>query len=171
MNSNDPNSSIIKSKLSKLLYQKIGKSPYVIQEYLSKGSFGYMFCGYHSETKQLVAIKVEPKDADRPQLHLEYGFYRMLGERRGIPIIYFLGPVDEYNALVMELLGPNLGQMLNKCGGRFSLRTTIQLTIQLIALMSYIHDCGLLYRDIKPENFLLGLENSERWWIVHIVGK
>lgn len=154
-----------------IIGKRVGKSPYIISDYLSKGAFGCLYIGYHEQTKQSVAIKLESKNAERPQIHLEFGFYHSLGHRPGIPHVYFLGPISNNNALVMELLGPNLNTMLNRCGGRLSLRTVIQLTIQLISLISYIHNCGLLYRDTKPENFCLGVENSDRWWIVHVIGK
>lgn len=149
----------------------VGKSKFIVSKYLSAGSFGRLYIGVHSESNEVVAIKMEPFGCDKPQLHLEYGFYKKLASiQRGVPKIFTFGPCGVWNALVMELLGPSLEKMLEQCGGKFSLRTVIQLTIQFLLMFRGIHDCGILYRDTKPANFVLGLPNTNKWWIVHVVG-
>ncbi|UXI19659.1 hypothetical protein NH340_JMT05602 [Sarcoptes scabiei] len=148
----------------------VGKSKFTISKYLSKGSFGCLYLGTHLGTNQEVAIKIERIDCEKPQLHLEYGFYKKLLQiPKGVPKIYTFGPCGRWNALVMELLGPNLEKMLELCGGRFSLRSIIQLVIQFLFLFRSIHECGLLYRDTKPANFLLGQPSTSKWWIIHVV--
>lgn len=34
--------------------------------------------------------------------------------------------------MVMELLGPNLNDLMKMCGGKFSLNTTIYLAMQIV---------------------------------------
>ena len=46
--------------------------------------------------------------------------------------------------------------MHEACGGRFSIKTTALLAIQMIDLMKSLHSRGFIHRDIKPENFCLG---------------
>ena len=113
---------------------------------------------------------MEKKTIDKPQLHLEYGFYKSLGSYRGIPKIHFFGPCGNWNGLVMDLLGPCLQKMLEKCDGSFSLKTTVQIMVQMVCLMEFVHSKGILYRDTKPENFLLGLPLSPKWYIVNVIG-
>ena len=58
--------------------------------------------------------------------------------------------------MAFELLGPNLEDLLNYCGGRFSLKTVLLLADQLIPRFQYIHSKGYIHRDVKPDNLLMG---------------
>ena len=74
----------------------------------------------------------------------------------GIPRVAWYGQVDTHCVLVMELLGADLDALLQKCSGKFSLKTVLQLADQMIDRLRYVHENNLLHRDVKPENFLLG---------------
>lgn len=43
-------------------------------------------------------------------------------------------------------------------GTKFSVATTALLLRQMLAAIKAIHDIGYLHRDVKPSNFVLGLE-------------
>ena len=82
----------------------------------------------------------------------------------GIPKIYYFGKVDNhpYNALIMDMLGPSLEKLFNICGRKFSLKTVSMLADQMLSRLEFIHDTGYLHRDLKPDNFLMGMYASER---------
>jgi len=50
----------------------------------------------------------------------------------GIPLIYSFSTCENSYALVMELLGPNLSELLRACGGNFSVRTVAMIAQQLV---------------------------------------
>lgn len=85
----------------------------------------------------------------------------------GIPHILWNGSEGEYNIMVIELLGPSLEDLFNFCMRKFSLKTVLSLADQMIIRIDYIHARDFIHRDIKPDNFLMGLGRKES--LLHII--
>jgi len=45
----------------------------------------------------------------------------------------------------MELLGPNVHDLLNMCGAAFSLKTAIQVAVEMIDRVQLIHSLGMSF--------------------------
>lgn len=132
---------------------------YRIGQKIGSGSFGEIFRGTNIQSGEPVAIKLEQVKTRHPQLTFEARFYRLLnagGGAVGIPTVMYHGVEGEFNVLVIELLGPSLEDLFNFCDRKFTLKSTLMLADQMISRVEFIHSKGLLHRDIKPDNFLMG---------------
>ncbi|KAI8000299.1 Casein kinase 1-like protein 1 [Camellia lanceoleosa] len=78
-------------------------------------------------------------------------------EGSGIPHVRWFGVEGDYNILVMDLLGPSLEDLFNFCNRKLSLKTILMLADQMINRVKSVHSKSFLHRDIKPDNFLMGL--------------
>ncbi|THU57530.1 hypothetical protein C4D60_Mb03t04490 [Musa balbisiana] len=121
------------------------------------GSFGELYLGVNIQSGEEVAIKLESVKSKHPQLHYESKLYLLLQGGTGIPHLKWFGVEGDYNVMVIDLLGPSLEDLFNYCTRRFSLKTVLMLADQMINRVEYMHSRGFLHRDIKPDNFLMGL--------------
>ncbi|KAL4333169.1 hypothetical protein GQ457_07G031160 [Hibiscus cannabinus] len=137
---------------------------------IGSGSFGEIYLGTHIQTNEDVAIKlIVPINIDdfcyaqenlktkHPQLLYESKLYKILQGGTGIPNVRWSGVEGDYNVLVMDLLGPSLEDLFNFCSRKLSLKTVLMLADQMINRVEFAHSKSFLHRDIKPDNFLMGL--------------
>ncbi|KAH9842762.1 CK1/CK1/CK1-G protein kinase [Rhodofomes roseus] len=142
---------------------------YRVGKKIGEGSFGVIFEGTNLLNSQTVAIKFEPRKAEAPQLRDECRSYRILAGCPGIPQIYHFGQEGLHNILVIDLLGPSLEDLFDMCGRKFSIKTVCMAARQMITRVQTIHEKNLIYRDIKPDNFLIGRPGTKATNIIHVV--
>lgn len=128
---------------------------YRITRRIGGGSFGEIYLGV-GPSGEKVAVKFEKHGSRCPQLRHEYKVYREVASCHGFCSVYHFGAQDNYNVMVMDLLGPSLEDLFNQCGRRFSLKTCLQIADQMLERVDTFHSRHLIHRDIKPANFVIG---------------
>ena len=128
---------------------------------LGGGSFGQIYKGINLKTKEEVAIKIESRNIETPQLLHESKILKILKDSEGFPKVFLLTPLDDVLVLVMELLGDNLYKLIqNQPEKKFTLKTTLMLGIQILKRIRTLHENNFIHRDVKPENFTIGLKKK-----------
>lgn len=139
---------------------------------IGEGSFGQLYRGVNVETDEQVAIKLEKSDGNKQKsLLFEFERYRKLGDHEGIPKMYGFKPYRDgkFDALILQLLGKSVEELFEFCGRQFSLKTLLQIVIQMINRIEYVHEKKIVYRDTKPENFMFGQQNSKYRHVLFII--
>ena len=124
------------------------ESNYHVGKKIGLGNFGEVHLAKRLNDCESVAIKMESLNVTKnhKRLNIEFEFYKLL----------IFDIFKEYNALVMELLGPSMYDLLEKPRHKFTIHTVFQIAIQLIDTFEYIHSKHLIHCDISPKNILVG---------------
>lgn len=139
------------------------KGRWKVLKKIGAGAFGEIFSGKNVITNEMVAIKVERVDNKKQVLKLEVAVLKKLQACPFVCRFITCGRFNEYNYLIMELLGENLSELRRRQpDGRFSMGTAIKLGIQMMKALEAVHDLGYIHRDVKPSNYAMGLTGVKR---------
>ena len=134
---------------------------YEFIEKIGEGCFGSIYHGRNTRTGESVAIKVEPNNNENRLLKNESNVYQYLRECDGIPKVKWFGKDENNYYMVIELLGRSLESIKTE-RGQLTLSLTMQIGTKILGILQSIHEMGLVHRDIKPDNFLLGLNDKSK---------
>ena len=131
-------------------------SKYRTVKKLGEGSFGCVYKAIFDD--EYYAMKMEDISLDYDLLENEATILNYL-QGPHIPRFESYSKNKGYNILIMELLDKSLDNHLAKLG-QFSVKTTAMIGYQIMKILKYIHDKHIIHRDIKPDNFAMGRNES-----------
>jgi len=131
---------------------------YLILDRLGEGGMGTVFRARHKRMRRIVALKVlNPEIQENPD-HLQ----RFQREIETLARLNHPGVIQAYDAdfgpsgffLVLELVeGNDLDGIVRK-HGPLPVSEAIDAMIQSAKALQYVHDQGMVHRDIKPQNLM-----------------
>jgi len=147
----------------------IGKTlgQYRITRELGRGGMAIVYEAYQPALNRTVAIKILPLglSADATFVH------RFLREARAAarlehPNIVAIYDIQDfggiYGIVMQKLMGVPLGILVRR-NGRLPLERATHILGQVAAALDYAHSCGIVHRDVKPANIMVGPE--DRAWL------
>lgn len=143
---------------------------YTITKYIASGSFGDVFEARDNTTNKLVALKIpivnEEKNGQKA-ITAEARIYKRIADpKNGVTDMKVITHKDK-KIIVMDLLGPSLEKLMsNQLNKRLGLKSVIALAIQMIETLRYVHTCGFLHRDLKPDNFAVGHHDLRKLYCI-----
>ena len=134
-------------------------------KHLCRGAFCDIYAGINILTKEKVAIKVEERYKMDKNLETEcYFLFSLKG--LGIPKVISFGHNKEYDILVMPLLGKSLYEIQSTKNFNFEFKDICLMAIQIIERIQWVHSQKIIHRDIKPDNFLIGLDDPNIIYLI-----
>lgn len=135
-------------------------------EKIGNGNFGDIYRGKHRVSNQFVCIKIQPKNNEINTLKNEAIIYNFIQNTKGFPTLKYYSSDNNNTFLIINLLDKNLKQIKNT-HNILSLKTIINIGIQMIHIIKTLHSFDLIHRDIKPENFMIGFNDKKE--TIHII--
>ena len=133
---------------SEILFQK----KYIIN--FSQRLASNVFKERNLETDEQLVFKFEK--VNHSHLITETIILFDLNKIERISKIISVGIEGSYKILVMKYIGPSLKYYFRRCNRKFTLPTTLKISIQVLNILQQIHDKGIVLRYLKPENMLIG---------------
>ena len=135
-------------------------------EIIGLGSNGKVYSTIRIKDKCMFAMKTEKMNPELKTLEDEaYNLYTLQGGV-GIPKFISFGHNKEYNILIETLLDKDLFEIFIKRNRICTLSDICLIAIQILDRLEFIHSKNLIYKDIKPKNFLIGINDPNIIYVV-----
>ena len=133
---------------------------------IGKGTFSIVYQAKNILTDDYVAVKAEKRTKPNIELLESEAFILYSIRGFGIPEVLSFGRTKTHNILVIPLLGKSLLDIFIFSNRYDSINDISSTSIQILDRIEWIHSKNIIYRDIKPENFLFGQKDKDVLYLI-----
>ena len=148
-----------------LIENKIVFKKYKPIKEIGTGTFGKVYSTIRLEDKSVFAMKTEKRNTYNNILETE-AYYLLMLKGLGIPELISYGKNSKYNILIETLLDKSLFDLFLKPKKLCNISDLCLIALQLIDRLEFIHSKDIIYRDVKPENFMIGINDPNVIYII-----
>ncbi len=137
--------------------------PFELLEQIGKGGMGEVYKARYVKNDKLFAVKLVSLDVDNPTTLARFEREMEILKNLKHPNIVrcFGGQCDNKQRFyAMELVEGGTLRRLLKSKGPLRWEKAVDYAVQICAGLGHAHDQGIVHRDVKPGNFLIG-ENGQ----------
>jgi serine/threonine protein kinase len=140
--------------------RSVGSGRYVLGDLLGSGGMAEVYRAVDQTLGRQVAVKLlrdrAPDPTDRARFVAEARTLARLNHPNLVTILD-AGTTDEHPFLVLELVvGASLSEHLRTVGPRLPIDEVAELGASIASGLAHCHAAGIVHRDVKPGNILLG---------------
>ncbi len=127
---------------------------YRLTEFIGSGGMGDVYKAFHPALNRMAAVKILHQKEMGERFKNE-AYIQSSVSHPNIARLYNYAVVDDTPCIVMEYVeGETLAELLHR-KGKFNSDETIKIIGQVAGSLAYLHQKGILHRDVKPPNFKL----------------
>ena len=137
---------------------------YLVESQIARGGMATVYHARDVRLDRIVALKIAHPELARDQEFVA----RFISEARSaarlsspnVVAVFDQGSTADLHYIAMEYVpGPTLRELL-VARGRLSPREALDIIERVLVGLAAAHDAGIIHRDVKPENVLLGTGTS-----------
>ena len=132
---------------------------------IGSGAFGLIFSAKNVNTDEIVAIKLEPT-AQTDTLTHEAAVLQHLSNIPGIPTLRYYGIPDHNRYMVIDLYDKTLQTVSYEYKKAVPVALVRAYALQMMQILSAVHEKGFVHRDIKPENFMIKCAGNDTLYLI-----